>query len=58
MKIKLDTYDFDIVLACFWRNEDGQWEGTIKKSLDFITDAKIIVSDRIALIIRKPGEPN
>jgi hypothetical protein len=58
MEIKLDTYDFNIVLACFWCNEDGQWVGTIKKSLDSITDAKIIASDRIALIIRKPGEPN
>ena len=58
MRIELETFDFDIILACFWLNEDGKWQGTIKRDLDDNTIAKIIVSDKITLVSRQPGEPN
>ncbi|HQD91312.1 MAG TPA: hypothetical protein PLP71_09880 [Syntrophomonadaceae bacterium] len=58
MRIELETFDFDIILACFWCNEDGKWEGTIKKDIENNTNAKIIVSDKITLVIRQPGDTN
>lgn len=51
LSIILDKYDFDIVLACFWHNEEGKWEGVIKDNLN-TTEAKVIMSDKIILIIK------
>jgi hypothetical protein len=54
LEIRVDTYDFDIILACFWLNDQGIWEGVITKDLEKDIEAKIIISDRIALVIRRP----
>lgn len=46
----IEEYDFDIVLAVFWQNDEGKWEGVIKENLHD-ADAKVIVSEKIILII-------
>lgn len=51
MSINLDIYDFDIVLACFWLNDEGKWEGAIRDNSFKTVDAKIIMSDKVVLII-------
>lgn len=59
MNIRLDTYDFNRILACFWRNEEGQWEGAIQDNLHHNnTDAKIIISDKIILVIQHNFDSN
>lgn len=53
MSIILDKYDFDIVLACFWHNEEGKWVGVVKDNNFQTTDAKIIVSEKVVLVIKE-----
>ncbi|NLB89054.1 MAG: hypothetical protein GX790_07505 [Syntrophomonadaceae bacterium] len=51
MSINLDIYDFNIILACFWLNDEGKWEGAIRDNNYNTVDAKIIRSDKVVLII-------
>lgn len=61
MTIKVETYDFNLVVACLWQVDDKQWEGVINNEFD-AGDLNVIKTDKAILLFRKdpagPAQPS
>lgn len=57
MTIKVETYDFNLVVACLWKVGDKQWEGIINNEFN-AGDLNIIKTEKAILLFRKdPAGP-
>ncbi len=52
MTIKLETYDFNLVVACLWQVDDKQWEGVINNEFD-AGELDVIKTEKAILLFRK-----
>lgn len=52
MTIKVETYDFNLVVACLWQVGDKQWEGVINTEFD-AGDLNVIKTEKAILLFRK-----
>ena len=52
MTIKVETYDFNLVVACLWQVDDKQWEGVINTEFD-TGNLDVIKAEKAILLFRK-----
>lgn len=52
MTIKVETYDFNLIVACLWQVGDKQWEGVINTEID-AGDLNVIIAEKAILLVRK-----
>lgn len=61
MTIKVETYDFNLVVACLWQVDNKQWEGVINNEFN-AGDLNIIKTEKAILLFRKdpagPAQPS
>ncbi len=52
MTIKVETYDFNQIVACLWQVNDKQWKGVINNKID-TGDLNVIKTDKAILLFRQ-----
>jgi hypothetical protein len=56
MTIKVDTYSFDHVVACFWQLDGKVWEGVLNDKVD-VSRLKILQNEKTIIFYRDFAEP-
>lgn len=47
----LEIHDFKSIIACFWKNAEGNWEGVVPNNINNQKEVKIIQSKNVILLL-------
>lgn len=53
MTLKIETYDFENIVACFWQVDDKKWEGVINSQID-AGNFKMVKNEKAIILFRIP----
>ncbi|MGI5911524.1 MAG: hypothetical protein ACOX6E_02945 [Syntrophomonadaceae bacterium] len=56
MPIKIDSYDFEKIIAFFWQADEEKWEGVLSNQIG-AGNYKVIKGEKAIIIFRNPRLP-